>query len=75
MPPLANCNKRYRNEAEGMMSIQLLYIKQLESASLMNKRKRTADQAFQNDDDYLYGIVSTGMNKLMSLSQILFYTF
>ncbi|RHZ89257.1 hypothetical protein Glove_16g217 [Diversispora epigaea] len=25
----------------------------------MNKRKRTADQAFQNDDDYLYGIVST----------------
>ncbi|RHZ86705.1 hypothetical protein Glove_46g198 [Diversispora epigaea] len=35
-------------------------IKQLESASLMNKRKRTADQAFQNnDDDYLYGIVST----------------
>ncbi|CAG8840463.1 14305_t:CDS:2 [Gigaspora margarita] len=34
-------------------------IKQLESASHMNKRKRTADQAFQNDDDYLYGIVST----------------
>ncbi|RHZ44027.1 hypothetical protein Glove_772g21 [Diversispora epigaea] len=34
-------------------------IKQLESASHMNKKKRTADQAFQNDKDYLYGIVST----------------
>ncbi|RHZ50846.1 hypothetical protein Glove_490g17 [Diversispora epigaea] len=34
-------------------------IKQLESASHMNKRKRTADQAFQNDENYLYGIVST----------------
>ncbi|CAG8730433.1 14483_t:CDS:2, partial [Dentiscutata heterogama] len=35
-------------------------IKQLESASIMNKRKRNAEQAFQNDDDdYLYGIVST----------------
>ncbi|RHZ80755.1 hypothetical protein Glove_132g73 [Diversispora epigaea] len=34
-------------------------IKQLESASHMNKRKRSAEQAFENDEDYLYGIVST----------------
>src|SRR6185436_9241927 len=30
-------------------------IKQLESASHMNKRKRSAEQAFENDEDYLYG--------------------
>jgi hypothetical protein len=34
---------------------------QLEGAFQMNKKKRTADQAFGDDDyDYLYGIVSTG---------------
>ncbi|RHZ62872.1 hypothetical protein Glove_334g15 [Diversispora epigaea] len=37
-------------------------IMQLESVYHTNKKKRTADQAFRNDDyDYLYGIVSTGM--------------
>ncbi|CAG8728341.1 17438_t:CDS:2, partial [Racocetra persica] len=35
-------------------------IMQLESAYQTNKKKRTADQAFRDDDyDYLYGIVST----------------
>ncbi|RHZ59520.1 hypothetical protein Glove_363g25 [Diversispora epigaea] len=35
-------------------------IMQLESAYHTNKKKRTADQAFQSDDyDYLYGIVFT----------------
>ncbi|RHZ87612.1 hypothetical protein Glove_33g68 [Diversispora epigaea] len=35
-------------------------IMQLESAYHINKKKRTADQAFRSDDyDYLYGIVST----------------
>ena len=37
-------------------------IKQLESSFHMNKRKRTAGEAFKGEDyDYLYGIVSTGM--------------
>jgi len=37
-------------------------IKQLESSFHMNKRQRTADEAFKGGDyDYLYGIVSTGM--------------
>ncbi|RHZ82179.1 hypothetical protein Glove_113g46 [Diversispora epigaea] len=36
-------------------------IMQFESAYHTNKKKRTAEQAFRNDDyDYLYGIVSTG---------------
>ncbi|RHZ44401.1 hypothetical protein Glove_734g15 [Diversispora epigaea] len=35
-------------------------IMQLESAYHTNKKKRTADEAFRDDDyDYLYGIVST----------------
>ncbi|RHZ77676.1 hypothetical protein Glove_174g103 [Diversispora epigaea] len=44
--------------AEGNVEIGYLQnIKQLESASHINKRKRTAEQAFQNDNNYLYGIV------------------
>ena len=40
-------------------------IKQLESSFHMNKKKRTADDAFKAEDyDYLYGIVSTGMRKI-----------
>ncbi|CAG8522249.1 7574_t:CDS:1, partial [Paraglomus occultum] len=36
-------------------------IMQLESAYHINKKKRTADEAFRDDDyDYLYGLVSTG---------------
>ena len=34
---------------------------QLESAFQTNKKKRTADQAFENDYfDYIYGIVTMG---------------
>jgi len=39
---------------------------QLESAYQTNKKKRTADEAFGNEYfDYLYGIVSTGMWKIL----------
>ncbi|CAG8773009.1 17894_t:CDS:2, partial [Funneliformis caledonium] len=39
-------------------------IKQLESSFYMNKKKRTADEAFKAEDyDYLYGIVSNGIRK------------
>ena len=36
-------------------------IMQLESAYHTNKKKSTAGEAFQDDYDYLYGIVSTGI--------------
>ncbi|CAG8713107.1 9989_t:CDS:2 [Cetraspora pellucida] len=52
-------------------------IKQLESSFYMNKRKRTADEAFNGGDyDYLYGIVSTAMNWhfIMFISDGIFYT-
>jgi hypothetical protein len=45
-------------------------IKQLEEAYNMNKKKRSADQAFDEDDyDYLYGIVSTGSINLKKFGQ------
>ncbi|RHZ76804.1 hypothetical protein Glove_192g30 [Diversispora epigaea] len=37
-------------------------IKQLESLFHMNKWKRTADEIFKDDYNYLYGIVSTGID-------------
>src|SRR5205085_2177131 len=58
--------------AEGKpRNVEIGYL-QLESASHMNKRKRTADQAFQNEEDYLYGIVSTGIAELISPIKILY---
>jgi hypothetical protein len=48
---------------------------QLESAYHTNKKKRTADQAFRDDDyyDHLYGIVSN--TKVRILFKIFIYAF
>ena len=35
-------------------------VMQLKSSYHMNKRKRKASEAFEDDFDYLYGIVTTG---------------
>src|SRR3954447_23063191 len=56
---------KQNQEALGIMQ----NVMQLESSYHTNKRKRKASEAFKDDFDYLYGIVTTGEIFLTTVAQ------